>query len=286
MSLQIRLDDGYGFDTIIEGYCDTIVSDPLTGITLLEGRDHSAPLLEVRTPFNYQNQTASEIALALAKSHGLIPEITDTATTVGRYYGSDYSLVTMSKSSRILSDWDLLVALAQRERFDVFVEGSSLYFQPTSVCTELRTYIDFKDLISLRLERQPRLARGVDVTVKSWNSAQGVLVSETASAATSPMSDGSTAYVSPKYAVVTPNLDSAAARSLSQSLQTTYSSKYTSVEFTMLGETSLRPRQSICISGTNSAYDDIYRVESIRRTFRPGRGYTQSVRGMIMPATG
>lgn len=99
----------------------------LFGTTItLTGRDLSARLIDSKTAEKFQNQTSSEIAEALAQRHELAASVQPTATLAGTYYEIDHAITTHEET-----EWDLLTYLAQKEGFDVWVSGTTLYFQPS-----------------------------------------------------------------------------------------------------------------------------------------------------------
>jgi phage protein D len=129
IELQIGL-GASGWTSLITGNIDSLSADPIAGTVQIEGRDLSSGLIEARTQEAFANQTASDVATILAGRHGLTAQATATTTPVGRYYSADHNRVTLDRFTRASTEWDLLVWLAQQENFDVFVTGTSLYFQP------------------------------------------------------------------------------------------------------------------------------------------------------------
>lgn len=279
LKVQVSLNRDLPYNDLIEGYCDSIRIDPILGLTHIEGRDLSVSLLESRTPGSFQNKTSSEIVAELARAHGLDPVITATSSLVGRYYAGDHNILSLAQSARLATDWDMLVMLAYTEGHDVFVKGRSLYFQPHNPPGAQVLPIYYDNLITLRMGRHLPLNDGVQVTVKSWNSKGSYVVSESTGGTGSAPS--SSQYLR-TYSAIRPGLTSDEATSLGRRMSDSVSihSKY--IEFTMLGDTSLNPRQSIRLLGTRTAFDQLYQIESITRRFRVQGGYTQMVRATRM----
>ncbi len=153
----------------------------MQGVIRAEGRDLTAALIEARTQETFANRTASEIAQLFAGRHNLAAEVTETRTPVGRYYQDEHDRITLDQFSRATTEWDLLVFLAQQEGFDVFVSGTTLYFQPPAGADVALT-LSPDTVLDLRLERSLTLARDIEVTVKSWNSRQQSAFTQTARA--------------------------------------------------------------------------------------------------------
>ena len=72
--------------------------------------------------------------------------------------------------SRLQSDWDLLVQLARQSAFDIFVDGQSLYFQPSDSLILDPTPVAMRDVRSARIERNLGLPRNTAAKVQSWSS--------------------------------------------------------------------------------------------------------------------
>ena len=137
VEIQFSLDDGASFTSLVQGSVDNVSIDPVLGFVNLDGRDFAASLIEARTQEAFTNQTSSEIATLLAERHDLVPIVSKTTGTVGRYYQNEHDRLTLDQFSSSTTEWDLLVFLARQEGFDVFVEGQVLYFQPSTSVTDI-----------------------------------------------------------------------------------------------------------------------------------------------------
>ncbi len=267
--------------SLIQGTVDTVQIDFPAHLARLHGRDLTAALISSPTQETFANRTASEIATILAQRHNLTPQVTATTTLVDRYYELEHDRITLNQFSRASTEWDLLVALAQQEAFEVFVEGTSLYFQPA------RTHISTPDAIlrpaatmngpanvmELRMERALALAGETTVTVKSWNSRQKQAYVQTVR---SP-GDGS-GGASQNYVVVRPNLLPDQVATLAQNWLAALTQHERVVTALMPGELSLTPRSVIAIEGTGTAFDQMYYVDSIERRVAIRGGFVQHLR--------
>ncbi len=173
--MQVSL--GFDFMSLITGYVDNVTIDPLHQTAHISGRDLSSGLIEARTHETFANRTSSDIATLLAGRHGLGANVQQTTTPVGRYWQLEHDRITLDQFSRATTEWDLLVGLAEREGFDLWVSGQTLNFVPTptavspdSVLRSATTLNGPPNLTGLRLERSLTLAQVLTVTVKSWNS--------------------------------------------------------------------------------------------------------------------
>jgi phage protein D len=281
VDIQLGLDGGTSFTSLIQGFVDKVSIDPVGGVVRLSGRDFTAALIGARTQETFSNRTSSEIAEIFAQRHSLTPCVVPTSTPVGRFYQSDHESVTLDRFSGATTEWDLLVYLARQESYDAFVAGSNLYFQPAAQTSTVNQVIYSTDMIELRLERMLTLAREIQVTVQSWNSLQQIAFTESVSGA---ISESSPNDLSPSaspiqhYIVVRPNLTPDRALTLAQQRMSELTRHERVIDFSMPGELMLTPRSTIMLDGTGTEFDQVYFIDSIERTFRPQTGFIQRVR--------
>ena len=279
LDIQFSLDAGASFTSLLTGRVDSVVIDPVIGEIRLIGRDLTGSLIETRTQETFTNRTSSEVATILAGRHNLTPIVTTTTSPVGRYYQDEHDRITLGLFSRATTEWDLLVFLAQQEGFDVFVSGTELHFQPTSPAPDLVQPIHAKDLIHLQLERSLTLARDIEVVVKSWNSRNQSAFTQTARAARQTGS-GTKSRSSPpqRYVFVRPNLSQNDALRLAQKKLAELTRHERILQATMPGELTLTPRSMLTLSGTGTAFDQSYFIDTIERVLNFETGYTQHIR--------
>jgi phage protein D len=290
LDIQVSIDGAQSWQSLLIGEVDHQNVHLQTGTIEMEGRDLSARLIEAKTQEAFANQTASDIAKTLAARHGMTTNITATTTLAGRYYEQDHSTVTLGEFSRTTTEWDLLVYLAQREGFDVFMSGTTLNFVP-SVAQNANPYVIQwsppspmvrLNAVGLTMERSLALAKDVQVEVRSWSSRQGRAFTKTASAigGKSSGASGATgkATTTQKYVIVRPNLTEDAAQQLANqtAAQITLHERVASVD--MPGELQLTPRNMAKIQGTNTSFDQAYFIASIERHISFGEGFHQSMR--------
>ena len=266
--------------SLLQGATDTIeIEVPST--VRIQGRDLSAGLIAARTQETFANQTSSDIVTTIAQRHNLTPQVTTTSTLVDRYYELEHDRITLNQFSRTTTEWDLLVFLAQQEGFDLFVQGTTLYFQPSNtdlsapdlILRPRPTVNGPANLIELRMQRNLALAAGIDVTVRSWNSRQQNAYSQTATTGGGPGSGSSQSYV-----LVRPNLLADDAMKLAQTWLATLAQHERVISALMPGELTLTPRSTVGLEGTGTAFDQIYHIDTIERHLRFDGGFVQHVR--------
>jgi phage protein D len=280
--LDVRMSlDGIGFTSVVRGAVDLVDLDPVQGLIHAEGRDLTAALIESRTQETFANRTASEIARLFADRHNLAAEVTETRTPVGRYYQDEHDRITLGQFSRATTEWDLLVFLAQQEGFDVFVSGTTLYFQPPAGADVALT-LSPDTVLDLRLERSLTLARDIEVTVKSWNSRQQSAFTQTARShgrgqGAAGLAGGRSGPPQ-RYVIVRPNLTSDQALQLAQQKLAELTRHERVISAAMPGELTLTPRSLISLQGTGTDFDQTYYVDTIERRLHVEGGFTQHLR--------
>ena len=181
-TLRVEIDaslNGQNFTTLMVGNADEVEITPNTNYVTLTGRDLTALLIDQKTAQTYQNQTASEVATILANGVGLTPMVTPTTVPVGLYYASNHTRMSMGDLARAVTSWDLLNFLADQENFDVFVSGTSLYFQPKQQAGGIPFQVNWSkvggvvvsNVMNLQMKRSLTIAHDLSVEVQSWNTA-------------------------------------------------------------------------------------------------------------------
>lgn len=277
IDVQLSLDGGASFTSLLQGSVDTVSIDPVEGVVRISGRDFTAALIEARTQEAFSNRTSSEIATVFAQRHGFVPCVVATSTPVGRFYQSDHEGITLDRFSRATTEWDFLVYLARQENYDAFMTGQNLCFQPAVQAPTVGQVLRPTDMIELKLERELTLARKIQVTVRSWNSLQKTALTECVSSTITGKSNGSTDQPR-EYVVVRPNLTPDKALAIAQQRLSELSRHERVIEFSMPGELTLTPRSMIQLDGTGTEFDQAYYIDSIERSFRPRTGFLQHIR--------
>ena len=269
--------------SLIQGPVDSVQIDVLRQTVQLQGRDLTAVFIESRIQQSFANQTASDIATTLAGNHNLQAVVTPTTTPVGRYYNSEHDRITLDQFSRATTEWNLLVWLAEREGFDVFVQGTTLYFQPPNPASVPALTLSANpesgnaNALDIVMERALTLAGDISVTVKSWNSRQGAAFTQTVTAS-GVSALGSQGARPQSYVFVRPNLtpDEALRYATAKLQELTLHERVVIVR--LPGELTLTPRDMIAISGTGTAFDQLYFIDTIEREIRFDGGFTERIR--------
>ena len=266
---------------LIVGQVDDVDWDLTSTVITLTGRDLSAAFIDNKTAEKFQNQTASQIAQTLAIRRGLDSNVQATTTLAGTYYEIDHALTTQEET-----EWDLLVYLAEREGFDVWVSGTTLYFQP-SPATTAPPYVMLasrnpdgtfvSNASQLRVSRSQTLARDVIVMVRSWNQKQQRAFTVTAkrSQAKKKQRSGGTAQT---YSFIRPNLTRDQAQQFAEAKAEEITRHERVLNAELPGDSALTTRATVRLVGTGTDWDQLYYPDSVTRRLSMSEGYRMTLR--------
>lgn len=271
-------------DRLILGPVDDVDYSPMSGTITISGRDYTSWFIDTKTNEGYLNKTASQIATILAARKGLTPVVTATKTLAGVYYNKNHISLTQERS-----EWDILCELAQFEDFDVFVTGKELHFQPKPDDTGERYVIEWTpptdDLASpianvtdLDLSRSLTIAKGVVVTVTSWNAKQKkkfTAVWPRANRATKPGQSGAASPI--QYTKNKPGLTQDQCQQLAQKLYRQITQHMMKLSADLPGDGLLTCNNIVQVRGTGSAWDQDYYPDSVKRSMSVDEGYRMTV---------
>nr|WP_294563537.1 hypothetical protein [uncultured Rhodopila sp.] len=272
---------GPALTSLITGMIDTAHIDAIRGTVAIEGRDLSASLVDSYQQGDFVNQTASEVVATIANRHGLGAVVTPTSGFIGRYYGDGYTRLSTGQFSRLRSDWDLVVELARENQFDVFVEGTRLFFQPSLPIPATLTAITPDMVQGMRFNRSLAVIPSGAARVQSWNSQNMACYDSNANGAAAP-SNGS---------LNQPFLFSASNFTSAQVAQSAarYTAEINRLQTTLLIEMpwnlQIAPRGGILLSETGSVLDGAYLVDCVERYYSTTVGSRQTVRAVSAAGT-
>lgn len=280
-----------GVHPLLVGIVDDYeISEDESSISL-SGRDLAALLIDTKTAETYSNQTASEIATAIARQWGLTPIVTPTTALAGSYYQIDTTTTGLGAFSHDITQWDLLIYLAQQAGYDMFVEGWNLYFQPRATSSDTPYLVEWSrgedgipnsNVIGLKLRHSLTLAKGVSVTIKSYSSILGKV---TSARAQDPNYSGGAGAGTQDYVFYVPNLSSQEAQALANQRYADITRHLRTITFSAPGDTVLNPRSVIQLSGTQTAFDGFYYPDEIRLELSMDGGFSMGVEAKNIPPT-
>lgn len=253
----------------IYGLADGIEFDPVRRVIHMHGRDLTAKMIDAKTTNVYVNRKASDVAKTLAAKYGLTPVVTNTTTNVGKYFEIMHAHLHVARS-----EWDLLTYLAQQEQFVVYMLGRELHFEPMPDLNSNPYVLQWGDApltfngSSLRFERGLTLAKGIQVTVQSFNQ-HGKTIT-----AAYPKASGSN---SQKYSYRFANLSPEKALQKAQALYHEIVRHEVKLTASMPADNLLTTRNIIKMVGTGTGYDQTYYPDHVRRSMSFDGGYRMDV---------
>lgn len=269
--------------SVLQGRIDTITSIDLdAGLMMIEGRDYTADLIETKTVEAFVNRTSSEIATELAGRHGLTADVVATTTPVGQYYQLEHDRVELDEISRTTTEWDLLVYLAKHEQYDVWVSGRTLHFRPKVKQDDADPFVvewssnpNASNTMRLQLCRALTIAKGVKVTVKSWNPKTKQSFTKTVQSQGTKLATN----VEPQqYVLTVPGKTEEEALRMANAHLAEISKHERRVTAVMPGNAELTPRDIVEVRGTGTTWDQRYFIDEIDRDISFDGGFVMTIK--------
>lgn len=275
--------------SIFKGRVDSYDCHYSTNVIEIEARDFSATLADTKTAETFQNSTSSEIATILAGRHGLRADVQATTTAAGVYYKQDHDKISLSSFHKETTEWHLLVYLAQREGFDLWVTGDVLHFKPAVkesakpygvYCRYNDNNIMTSNVKDLRLHRDLTKSKDIKVEVKSWNSKQKTSHVYTAGGGSSGKAGkgkdkGEAGTASQTYTFIIPGLSAAEAQAEANKRLAYLTKLERRISYSEPGVFDYTVRDLVLLSGTVA--DGYYYIDSMSRDLSFDGGFTQHV---------
>jgi len=287
LRIVIITDSGKAEESLITGNTDNYHFDPAKFEVTCEGRDFTAYFIDAKSAGeSFKNYTSSQIATMLAKRHSLTPVVTKTSKRFGEFYQIDSVHLSGEQS-----EWDILCTLAAMEDYRVYVSGENLYFQPKGDDSRADNYViryvkpgtlaypqaNVSD--DLQFSRAMTITKGVTVEVLSWHSRfkkQVQFVASYPKTTKSTTPGNSTSKTPQVYRLIRNGLTPAQAYALAQKVYQDIVKHEMKVSGSLAGDNLLTPQTLLRIEGTQSAFDQLYWCDAVRRSFSLDSGYTMS----------
>jgi hypothetical protein len=273
MSLPLNVEVRVGIDntwqSLITGHADNVEIDPIRGSVRVIGRDMTALFVAAQTKESFENLTSSDVATLLAGRRGLAASVTPTSALIGRFFQNGHTRSAFSQHGRATTEWDILSWLGQQEGYDVWVSGTTLFFQPSSLGTET-IFVEPNTCMTMQLSRDLVIASGFTVEVMSWDCSTQQAVSEQATY-------GSGTSGTSNMITLRPNLSISDAQSLAQKTASQLGSHERTLSYDAPGDVLTAPRIQLQLSGTNTDFDGSYFIFEVDRRFSIRHGFTQHV---------
>jgi hypothetical protein len=266
---------------LLAGAVDLVDFDWRKKTITITGRDGTSAFIDHKVEVDsgaFTNLTSSQIIAQLAVGRGFtVNQITSTSTLAGTYFGSSNAMMMQDRT-----EWDVMTFLAQQEGFIVAMIGNGIYFGPAAsgaawpvkFTDETATSISSANVVTLKTRHNLTLARGVEVTVQTFSQNDGVTHSSSATGTPKGMKiSGNPA----QFVLSVPNGTPAMVLSEVNKRLAQFVSHERPIEIECPGDETLTILQPIQLTGTGTAYDTSYPIDSITRTMNLEDGFRMNV---------
>ena len=275
--------------SLILGQADNVEINPVGGLITISGRSLASRFMDNKTTNKWTDQTASQVAETLAKSEGLSINTATTSVPIGQYYDSAHAGI-----NRSVAEWDLLTFLAQREGFDCFVSGTTLYFGPPIVDKAplvLRVQQNaggniWSNTTRMRLHRSLTLSQDITVTVISHDAWTGQQVKATAFRAAKGKSHSTkvNAQTKQKYVLRRAGMTQDQAQQLATETLKNITKFERTFEAGLEGDPTVTPHtRQAKVQGTGTSFDQLYYIDKVVHMFSVEAGYSMQLHGKNTP---
>lgn len=265
--------------SMILGRIDEVNVDLPNMTVEVHGRDLTALLMDTKTTETYIDALGSDVVADLVSRHPMLnPVITASPVVSGLTYLGDHMTMHQERA-----EWDIITDLAKIDGYQVYAKGADLIYEPVPDAPS-DPYVfkwEWEDAENphrlnakgLRMHRDLKVSRGIQVVVKSWNTKPKLKVES--SFGDGGAGGGGENIVTHKF--VRPNLDQDAADGWAKAKYEVLKKNEMKVSIDMHGDNDLVRGDAIEVQGTGTAFDQLYFVSSIARQLSFNGGYSMSV---------
>lgn len=282
--------DGQSFVEIMSGQVDQAaidLSDRGYRVTLT-GRDRSAKLIDSTRTTKNPNKQPLDIIKDLVGRHGLTIQSGSQGGS-----GQAGKVHTQDEYTHLIdndSDWNTICRLAEREGFfPPYAKGSTIYLDgpddkgdgtfPVFIQPPTPGSPAQSNATRIRLINNCHLGRDVIQTVRSSHTRKAKSISKTKTMKVGEATRGAqVAATALKWERHEPGLTDDQVEKLSRKLLEEKTRHELAIEIDMPGDTALTPRLMLQVSGTGSAFDQSYFIDSVTHQCDEQNGYTMSAR--------
>ena len=274
--------------SLIIGRADEVHYDPLQNTVEITGRDYTSAFIDAKTMETWKNKTVTDVVNALATRHGMKANVATIKTQIGTYADIDHVRLADQRT-----EWDLLIWLAHEAQCDLWVNGTTLYFQPQIDPTKqdyyllqwvardgINTFVPQGNMIDLKLSHNMTIGKGIQVLVKSWHGTFKNSFSASYPGQPKTVKVGKATPVSntQNYVYSIPGLDVKGCLQKAEALYNEIAKQEMQLDATLPGDNILNNRVIVKLVGTGTAFDQVYYPSSVHRSMSMDEGYRMTVR--------
>lgn len=271
---------------IVSGRLDDIQLDMLSNEVQIVGRDLTAALIDTKAVLQFTNKSSSYIAESFAREHGLTPKVTQTQRPTGAYY-RDLRVSLINAKSQ----WDVLAFLAEREGFEVFVRGRELHFRPKEEIEKAEPFViawhppkgershPISNAMTVNFRRNLTLARTIRVVgIVASSKSRFEVYAQRERVFNQVISPKLRLQAPPQqYVYSLPAMPRDEAQKWVNSKLLELSRHEMILTAVLPGDMRLTSRTPILVTGTGTAFDQVYLPNSLVHSYSVEDGYTMRV---------
>lgn len=271
--------------SFLVGYVDDIEFDPTGDTFTMAGRDLTSKLIDYKRTivFSSGSLVASDIVTQIAQDRGLTPVVTKTSKAAGGYYQIVKALVESD-----VTYWDIVTRLAQVERFQVYVKGHELHFEPRTAPDAAPYVLRYQaptadngspalNAVRMKFGRNLSIAKDLKVRILSFDQKTKKVVNESADRKrvrnTTTRKVAQSNEPPQEYVYHIPNLTAEQAQARAQAILEEISRHEMNLQVEMPGDLLLDAQGIVKVDGTGTAYDQTYYPTSIIRSYSTMEGF-------------
>jgi len=265
--------------SFLVGNVDDLEFDVVADVMSFSGRDLTSKLIDFKRTISFSSGTlvASDIVTQIAKERGLKPLVVPTQAAAGQYYQIVKALVEAN-----CTYWDIITRLAQIERYQAYVVGNELHFEPRTSPDSDPYVINWQEPVDtngfptanaqqIRFSRNLSIAKDLKVRVLSYDPKKKSVVNETADRKRvyNKVTGKSAKSKEPpqEYVYNVPNLTADQARQRAQAILEELSKHEMNLHAELPGDLLLSARNIVALQGTGTVFDQTYYASSISRSY-------------------
>ena len=259
--------------SVLQGRVDDLSFQWDQGTLTISGRDRTADLIDTKTSQKWANMSPEAIVSQIAGEHGLTAVTQSTGTFAGKLYAQDQVRLQDDRT-----EWDLITWLAREVGFIAYVKGTELHFEPPadSLDPYLIQYVAPQvgeapqgNFVTLETSHTLTIAKGITVTVRSWNHKQKKAFERKAVRSGTT----STGARTQQYVYTIPNLTPEQAQDRANKLLADLSKHERKLVMSGPADNLLTKTDVIQLQGTGTGADQTYYPDVISRSMSRDGGY-------------
>ncbi|MBX9934560.1 MAG: phage late control D family protein [Methylobacterium sp.] len=270
-------EDGESGPAIFTGQVSSVRPNWLRRTIDIDCHDKSKKMMERKSLSEaFKNKKGKDVIEEVAKRHGL--KVSTKADTLKA--GREYDIDTVHQP-RELTDWDIINNLADSEGLSVALDGDTLYLGPEGeddLPVLAVTYVPptpqsvaSGTFMTLSEVRNLNMAGKTTVKVSSWDhkAKKKIEGKKTLSGASGTGADGDGIT----YEYQAPGLKQDRASRIAEKRLRRSTKQERQITLEIPGETGVRARMKLELSGTECSFDQGYDIESAEHRLNPEEGY-------------